>query len=257
MIESFVDLTYRGLSLGRRIKLTQVRPSTGYVETPAPMPVGTSIAFATDEGLTFDAVVMAIHEQVGGSDKAPGMVVAPALADAERTSWWKARVALPEEPPASTRPKPVTVRPRPNTVPQPPPDAMLAEAAASLAAAAESTGSATIVTAPLDLEDPAGRTTVMPAITSEMIEKLTRKSDEIPAVRASDQFPAVRITGEHAVVDDGKKTTVMEAITPEMLAEIEASQSGSFPTADDDELDDPRKSSPGLPSSVKKRKKKR
>jgi hypothetical protein len=112
MIESFVDLTYRGLSLGRRIKLTQVRPSTGYVETPAPMPVGTSIAFATDEGLMFEATVMAIHEQVGGSDKAPGMVVAPTLADDERMSWWKARVALPEEPPASTRPKPVTVRPR-------------------------------------------------------------------------------------------------------------------------------------------------
>jgi len=248
MIESFVDLTYRGLSLGRRIKLTQVRPSTGYVETPAPMPVGTSIAIATDEGLTFEATVMAIHEQVGGSDKAPGMVVAPALADDDKQAWWKARVALPEEPPASTRPKPVTVRPRTNTVPQPPPDAMLAEAAESLRAAVEVTGPATIVTAPIDGEDPGGRTTVMPAIDQETIDRLTRKSDEIPAVRT---------TGEHAVVDDGKQTTVMDAITPEMIAAIEASQSGPIPTADDDDTDDPPKSSPGLPNSVKKRKKKR
>ena len=41
--ESFVDLTYRGLPLGRRIKLTQVRPSSGYLELAAPMPVGTAI----------------------------------------------------------------------------------------------------------------------------------------------------------------------------------------------------------------------
>ena len=41
MIESFVDLTYRGLSLGRRIKLTQVRPTSGTLELVSPMPVGT------------------------------------------------------------------------------------------------------------------------------------------------------------------------------------------------------------------------
>jgi len=48
--ESFVDLTYRGLSLGRRIKLTQVRPSSGYLELPSPMPVGTLVAISTDDG---------------------------------------------------------------------------------------------------------------------------------------------------------------------------------------------------------------
>ena len=35
--ESLVDLTYRGLAVAKRVKLTQVRPSTGYVEVPAPM----------------------------------------------------------------------------------------------------------------------------------------------------------------------------------------------------------------------------
>src|SRR6185503_15102690 len=94
-MESFVDLAYRGLSLGRRVKLTQVRPSTGYLETPAPMPVGTMIAIATDDGHHLDAIVTSIHEQVGGSDKHPGMTVKPKLEGAT-AAWWKERVALPD-----------------------------------------------------------------------------------------------------------------------------------------------------------------
>jgi hypothetical protein len=99
MSESFVDLTYRGLTLGRRVKLTEVRPSTGYLEMPAPMPVGTPIQVATDDGLAFEAIVVDIHEQVGGSDKPPGMRVRPAFGDDRATAWWKERVALPELPP--------------------------------------------------------------------------------------------------------------------------------------------------------------
>jgi len=57
MSESFVDLTYRGLTLGRKVKLTQVRPSSGILEHVAPMPVGTSIGIASDDGTLFDAVV--------------------------------------------------------------------------------------------------------------------------------------------------------------------------------------------------------
>lgn len=120
--ESFVDLAYRGLPLGRRIKLTQVRPSTGYLEMPAPMPVGTEIAISTDEGIALDAVVMHIHEQVGGSDRAPGMTVQPKLAAEAAATWWRARVALPEEDPVPTmRPRSVTVRPRSKTEEQPRP----------------------------------------------------------------------------------------------------------------------------------------
>ena len=98
---SFVDLSYRGLALARRVKLTQVRPSTGYVEMPAPMPVGTPIAITTEDGVAFDAIVTEIHEQVGGSSQTPGMLVQPALAGAA-ADWWKARVVAPDpvpEPP--------------------------------------------------------------------------------------------------------------------------------------------------------------
>jgi len=249
MIESFVDLTYRGLSLGRRVKLTQVRPSTGYVETPAPMPVGTAISIATDEGLLFDAMVMAIHEQVGGSDRVPGMVVAPALADESRQAWWKARVALPEEPPASTRVKPITVRPRSHTVPAPPsPDAMLAAAAQAVESAMVVDDGVTQAMPVIEDEPPGSRTTVMPAMDPELLEQLTRKSDELPAMRT---------TGEHEVVDDGKQTMMMDAVDPAALG-LDVGGSGPMAASEgDDEPEDLRKSSPGLPGSVKKRKKKR
>ena len=237
MIESFVDLTYRGLSLGRRVKLTQVRPSTGYVETPAPMPVGTAISIATDDGVTLDAMVMAIHEQVGGSERVPGMVVAPVLADEARQSWWKARVALPEEPPISMRVKPVTVRPRSQTIVELRP-----------AEPAEPAEPATIAT-PAVAEDDPGATTVMNAIDQETLERLTRKSDEIPAMST---------TGEHAVVDDGKQTMMMEAIDPAALG-LDMGGSGPLAAASDgdDEPEDLRTTQPGMPSTVKKRKKKR
>ena len=83
------------------MKLTQVRPSTGYLEMPAPMPVGTAIAITADDGIALEAMVEAIFEQVGGSDRVPGMVIKPALDSDAAKRWWKAQVALPElEPPA-------------------------------------------------------------------------------------------------------------------------------------------------------------
>src|ERR1043165_2302570 len=95
MSESFVDLSYRGLSLARRAKLTQVRPTTGYVETPAPMPVGTTIGIATDEGVMLEATVTEIREQVAGSDKVAGMHVKPKLDVDTARDWWKQRVDVP------------------------------------------------------------------------------------------------------------------------------------------------------------------
>lgn len=96
MSESFVDLTYRGLSLGRRVKLSNVRSTTGYVEMPAPMPVGTQIGILTDDTVALDAVVVEIHEQVAGSDKPPGMVLRPRLDGESAKQWWQKRVTLPD-----------------------------------------------------------------------------------------------------------------------------------------------------------------
>jgi hypothetical protein len=230
MIESFVDLTYRGLSLGRRVKLSQVRPSTGYLETPAPMPVGTLIQIATDEGVALDATVTGIHEQTGGSDKAPGMTVAPKLAGEASEAWWRARVAYPDEvkaAPAVTRaPSKVTVRPRSHTTPEP------------LAAVdAEPAGGKTIaMPVIIDPEQtttdvipviPEGKPTmIMPAADQELLESLTRPSGDIEQL--------TRSTGEHEIVDDGKRTTIMDAIDPASLG-LDMSSSGSFPTVTDED----------------------
>ncbi|HEY6175284.1 MAG TPA: hypothetical protein VIX73_12595, partial [Kofleriaceae bacterium] len=77
--------------------MTQIRPSTGYLELPAPMPVGAQIAIVAEDGLTFDAIVTAIHEQISGSDRPPGMIVAPALGAPQAAAWWTSRVALPDD----------------------------------------------------------------------------------------------------------------------------------------------------------------
>ena len=107
MSESFVDLSYRGLALGRGVKLTQVRATTGYLELPTPMPVGTTIGIATDVGITIEAIVTEIHEQVGGSDHVPGMLVEPKLDAGATESWWKERVqAIPAKPEIDKAPPP-------------------------------------------------------------------------------------------------------------------------------------------------------
>lgn len=93
MSESFVDLSYRGLALGKRIKLTQVRPGSGYLEIPTPMPVGTKIGMTTDDGVQLEAIVAEVHEQVGGSEQTPGMLVKPTLDVAAADAWWKARAS--------------------------------------------------------------------------------------------------------------------------------------------------------------------
>lgn len=188
--ESFVDLSYRGLPLGRRIKLTQVRPTSGYLELATPMPVGSTIVIATDEGASLEATVTQIFEQIGGSDRVPGMIVAPALADDAGAAWWKARIALPEsgdqpaQPPA--RSKPLTVRPRSSSTPAP-----VGEAAAAAPAPAPAPPVATPTPAPAaSLVDDNKPTLGMAPLSTE-------PADEHP---------------ELPLVDDGKKTIAMASI---------------------------------------------
>ena len=230
--ESFVDLTYRGLSLGRRIKLTQVRPSTGYLEHPTPMPVGTKLSVVTDEGETFDAVVTHIHEQVGGSEKAPGMTVKPSVI----TTWWTTRVTLPEaEPPrAPERAKSVTVRPRSHTMPAPPPEgALLVDAESSRAPTIVDTQPMTVSPgqpmAAMPAADGDKKTAIMNAVDQELLSQLTREAGDLEAI--------VRSTGEHEIVDDGQRTVAMAAVDPAALG-LEVSASGQFPVVSGDEEGD-------------------
>lgn len=185
VIESFVDLTYRGLSLGRRIRLSQVRPSSGYLELSAPMPVGTQIAIATDDGVTLDATVTWIHEQVGGSDRPPGMTVAPTLAAAPAAAWWSARIALPDDEAARSRTVQVVE-----------------------AAPAAPGGAATLGGAAADVHE--APTIAMPAIELPAEAFPDRGAPDEPA--APTDPAAMRATGEHDVIDDGGHTMIMAPI---------------------------------------------
>ena len=106
MSESFVDLSYRGLALGKRIKLTQVRPSTGLPrDADADAGRHARSAIATDDGVALEAIVAEIHEQIGGASSTPGMLVQPgSTAQAQRGVVEGAR-RVPEPRTAATAPR--------------------------------------------------------------------------------------------------------------------------------------------------------
>src|SRR5688572_14470531 len=100
-MDTFVDITYRGIEVGRRAKLIEVAPDTGYVEVAAPMPVGSTVVLATDDGFAITAEVRGVHEQIGGSDRPPGMKGRPSL-EGPAGAWWAERVTI-TPPPAPDR----------------------------------------------------------------------------------------------------------------------------------------------------------
>jgi hypothetical protein len=107
MADCFVDVSYRGLEVGRRLRMRDFAADRAYVELPTPMPVGTPLEIATDEGPRIAAVVARVHEQVGGSDQPPGMRITPALAGAgDAAAWWQARTAELPAPPEEPEPEP-------------------------------------------------------------------------------------------------------------------------------------------------------
>jgi hypothetical protein len=225
--ESFVDLSYRGLPLGRRIKLTQVRPSSAYLELATPMPVGTAIVIATDEGVSLDATVTHVFEQIGGSDRVPGMTVAPALAEAAGAAWWKARVALPdlasktEQPAPPPRSRPLTLRPRSATTQPPASDPAASPAAAPAPAPAPRPQPAEILREP-ELVDDGKKTVMMSAV----------------VVDAEPTDPHA----EAPILDDGKRTVMMHSVDLSALgleptANSDPGASGELAATDDDDGD--------------------
>jgi hypothetical protein len=198
MSESFVDLSYRGLALGKRIKLTQVRPTTGYLEMPTPMPVGTAIGIATDDGVLVEAVVAEVHEQVGGSDRPPGMVVRPKLDADAAQEWWKTRADLPAEKAAESKPAP----------------------------AADPEGKVTVVSRRMsgevavpELVDDGRSTAVMDAIDPNLDTQVADVPLET-AVPQRDSSPKLE--------DDGKRTMMMDAVDLAALGLDPAAQSGQM-----------------------------
>jgi hypothetical protein len=210
MAESYVDLTYRGLAFGQRVKLTQVRPTTGYLELPAPMPVGTSIGIATEDGVTMEATVAEVHEQAGASDHPPGMVVRPRL-EGGAASWWKERVELPEDIKIEVAPAVGIVR-----------------------AKRKSQGAVP------ELIDDGRNTAVMDAVDPGISGELrSSSSGELRTGREAHDTQVVDVPQDAKLVDDGKRTIAMAAVDLEALGlDPSASQSGPIPAAGDGDGDD-------------------
>jgi hypothetical protein len=196
MSESFVDLSYRGLALGKRVKLTQVRAAAGYIEVTAPMPVGTTIGIATEDGVLIEALVAEVREQTTGADRPAGMVVKPKLeADAART-WWKQRVTVVDE---AHAPK------------------------------ADADGKVTLTKrgseggVPELIDD--GRNTAVMDVVDEAPETT---DPSLPRISAE-------IAAQNPIVDDGKRTMMMDAVDLEALGLNPASSSGSMPAVTDED----------------------
>lgn len=113
---NYVDLDYRGLVLGRRVKLTQVRPSTGYVELAAPMPVGSAIGLTAEDGTVIEAMVTEVCEQVANSEVVAGMTIRPRL-EGEAAAWWKGKAELPDVVKVDAAPQIGIVRPKRSSTP--------------------------------------------------------------------------------------------------------------------------------------------
>lgn len=90
--EQIVDVRYRGLEVGTRLRLFEFGPTTAYLETAQPMPVGTVLSIEAEGGLVFEATVLRVQEQVAGAEHPPGMCVRAAVEGAV-ADWWKGNVA--------------------------------------------------------------------------------------------------------------------------------------------------------------------
>jgi hypothetical protein len=215
MVEAFVDVTYRGLEVGRRLKLTQVGPSTAYLEHGTPMPVGAQVELAVADGVTIPAVVLRVHEQVAGADQPPGMRLRAAGLDGAAAGWWQERVScedpvIPEEQ--------ATPMPRTTQV------AVVAAAAGVRTAAPEAkTMMMTAVEAP---PDEAGavdeRRTVM------MEAQPGAEYDEYEA-----SPPAVTMEADEPpeeTEDEAPKTVMMEAVEPPPEEDAPAPGNGRHPS---------------------------
>jgi hypothetical protein len=110
MGEAFIDLFYRGLSLGSRARMAHIDGRSAFVELPGPMPIGTALSIQVD-GLAIPARVIEIVEQTAGSERAPGMKVKPVLEGEAERKWW-ASASGGELPPVEER-RPVVAEAEP------------------------------------------------------------------------------------------------------------------------------------------------
>lgn len=216
--DAFVDVTYRGLAVGEKLELTELGPTTAYLEAPQPLPVGATLDVATESGLTFSVDVIRVQEQVAGAEHAPGMrVVARELAG-EVASWWNERAGGddPVIPEPQTQPSPSLDPVEPDQPEAAPDDAAVAEAIEDRPTqrnasgnADQRRGEASQTTSKKNGESKGGRTQVMSV--DEIQAALADGSGEIAVEDGGDGVPEAQA--------DAKRTEVMNADEIRAIAE--------------------------------------
>lgn len=219
MSDAFVDVSWRGLEVGRRIKLRAVHADNAFLDHTTPMPVGTVLSIRTDEGHEIPATVVRVHEQVGGSNEIPGMQIVPKGLAGAAKEWWTTRA---EATVTAEVPAPPAAAPIDGT----PVLSMAAMHAAQSDPRAEITGRPTLTMSTVEIERraavgasddaAASRTEVMTAMSPDALDGVVETS-------ASDD----------GLVDDGRRTMAMSAVDISAIVEagIEAEPSGAI---DDD-----------------------
>lgn len=197
MSEAFVDVTWRGLEVGKRVKLHAIHAGEAYIDHSTPMPVGTVLALKTDEGLEIAVTVLRVHEQVGGTNEVPGMQIKPHLSGAA-AQWWDAR----------REPAPAPAVPRTITDSQPPPmgdprESIVAKPTLTMSTV-EVERALKAVKGEVDEESDAGNTEVMTAVDEATLAAIAASSDEPTDPR---------------LVDDGRRTMQMSVADVNAIVE--------------------------------------
>lgn len=90
--EQLVDVTYRGLDVGRGLRLSQVGPGSAHLACDAPLPVGTALVLAVADGIRIPARVLRVHES---ADALPvGMRIGVVALEDEARAWWDRMVTM-------------------------------------------------------------------------------------------------------------------------------------------------------------------
>ena len=176
--DALVSVTYHGLEIGTRLKLSEFGPTTAYLEHPTPLPVGTTVEMATEEGMSIVATVLRVHEQVSGGVHNPGMHVRAELSGGMQ-SWWAERVTAQDpvipELPAPPQFSDDEVGLRSDTEISAPHPALAAAGDGAVAAPVEAERTEVQEMPPADAAGTPRPTVVMDAVSQEQLRTITEK----------------------------------------------------------------------------------
>ncbi len=95
--EVYVDVRYKSIDIGNRLAVTSVSKNSAFLQSPQPMPVGTSLLLLAGETLEIPVRVSGVSEQVAGLETSPGMTVAPDELAGPALLWWTSLQSQHEE----------------------------------------------------------------------------------------------------------------------------------------------------------------